>query len=148
MLCEMQSVRSRIWTRVAMSISCDDNHYTTGCSVEIRSVAWRPVGSERGSGISVLMVQDDDDEVLLSNSHNLTSIIYLHTVCSFWLIDNLSVATSPGQSEPGVTRWTILNIVISKIVMRLWSSDMKKSFVLTFSSLVIRRKHKGKRKIL
>ena len=24
-LCEMQSVRSRIWTRVAVSISCDDN---------------------------------------------------------------------------------------------------------------------------
>ena len=28
----MQSVRSRIWTRVAVSISCDDNHYTTGTS--------------------------------------------------------------------------------------------------------------------
>ena len=26
----MQSVRSRIWTRVAVSISSDDNHYTTG----------------------------------------------------------------------------------------------------------------------
>ena len=24
--------RSRIWTRVAVSISCDDNHYTTGTS--------------------------------------------------------------------------------------------------------------------
>ena len=30
MLCEMQSVSSRIWTRVAVSISDDDNHYTTG----------------------------------------------------------------------------------------------------------------------
>ena len=29
-LCEMQSVSSRIWIRVAMSISYDDNHYTTG----------------------------------------------------------------------------------------------------------------------
>ena len=29
-LCEMQSVRSRIWTCVAVSISCNDNHYTTG----------------------------------------------------------------------------------------------------------------------
>ena len=28
-LCEMQSVSSRIWTLVAMSISYDDNHYTT-----------------------------------------------------------------------------------------------------------------------
>ena len=31
-LCEMQSVSSRIWTRVAVSISYDDNHYTTGTS--------------------------------------------------------------------------------------------------------------------
>ena len=31
-LCEMQSVSSRIWTCVAVSISCDDNHYTTGTS--------------------------------------------------------------------------------------------------------------------
>ena len=26
----MQSVSSRIWTHVAVSISYDDNHYTTG----------------------------------------------------------------------------------------------------------------------
>ena len=31
-LCEMQSVSSRIWTRVAVSISYDNNHYTTGTS--------------------------------------------------------------------------------------------------------------------
>ena len=29
-LCEMQSVSSRIWTRIALSISIDDNHYTKG----------------------------------------------------------------------------------------------------------------------
>ena len=28
----MQSVSSSIWTRVAMSISYDNNHYTTGTS--------------------------------------------------------------------------------------------------------------------
>ena len=28
----MQSVSSRIWTRVAVSISYDDNHYITGTS--------------------------------------------------------------------------------------------------------------------
>ena len=32
MLCEMESVSSRIWTGVAMSISYNDNHYTTGTS--------------------------------------------------------------------------------------------------------------------
>ena len=31
----MQSVSSRIWTRVAVSISYDNNHYTTGTSLEI-----------------------------------------------------------------------------------------------------------------
>ena len=29
-LCEMQSMSSRIWTRIAVSISYDDNQYTTG----------------------------------------------------------------------------------------------------------------------
>ena len=29
----MQSVSSRIWTRVAVFISYDDNHYTTGTSI-------------------------------------------------------------------------------------------------------------------
>ena len=32
MLCEMQPVLSRIWTRVIASISYDDNHFTTGTS--------------------------------------------------------------------------------------------------------------------
>ena len=31
-LWEMQSVSSRIWTRVAVSISYDDNHYTARTS--------------------------------------------------------------------------------------------------------------------
>ena len=31
----MQSVSARIWTRVAVSISYDDNHYTTGTSITI-----------------------------------------------------------------------------------------------------------------
>ena len=35
MLSEMQSVSCRIWTRVAMSISYDDNHYTRGTSLYI-----------------------------------------------------------------------------------------------------------------
>ena len=34
----MQSVSSRIWTRVAVSISYDDNDYTTGTSL------WSKVG--------------------------------------------------------------------------------------------------------
>ena len=43
-LCEMQSVSSRTWTCVAMSISYDDNHYTTGTSyLFICNVWWWPL---------------------------------------------------------------------------------------------------------
>ena len=35
----MQSVSSRIWTRVAVSISYDDNHYTTGTMYHFYYVA-------------------------------------------------------------------------------------------------------------
>ena len=31
----MQSVSSRIWTRITVSIAYDDNHYTTGTSFEL-----------------------------------------------------------------------------------------------------------------
>ena len=31
----MQSFSSRIWTRIAVSISYDDNHYTTGTSINL-----------------------------------------------------------------------------------------------------------------
>ena len=36
-LCEMQSISSRIKTRVAVSISYDNNHYTTGTSIVLPS---------------------------------------------------------------------------------------------------------------
>ena len=37
----MQSVSSKIWTRVAVSISYDDNHYTMGTSTELVDVIGR-----------------------------------------------------------------------------------------------------------
>ena len=39
-LYEMQSVTSRIWTRVAVSISYDDNYYTMGTSVKNGSIMY------------------------------------------------------------------------------------------------------------
>ena len=39
-LCEMQSVTSRIWTHVTVSISYDDNYYTTGFSVRSLIIRW------------------------------------------------------------------------------------------------------------
>ena len=36
----MQSVSSRMWTRVAVSISCEDNHYTTGTSITVPIISF------------------------------------------------------------------------------------------------------------
>ena len=42
-LCEMQSVSSRIWTRIVVSNSYDDNHYTTGTLHKKHGLLlWRP----------------------------------------------------------------------------------------------------------
>ena len=37
-LCEMLSVSSRIWTRIAVSISYNDNHYPTGTSINSHKI--------------------------------------------------------------------------------------------------------------
>ena len=51
-LCEMQSVSPRVWTRVAVSISYDDNHYNTGTSIFLGD-SW----IFNQSGVSRLIVQ-------------------------------------------------------------------------------------------
>ena len=38
---EMQSDSSRVWTRVTVSISYDNNHYITGTSTEFKPVQLR-----------------------------------------------------------------------------------------------------------
>ena len=45
-LCEMQLVSSRIWTRVAVSISYDDNHYTRGTSKTMPHVVLSSIQTE------------------------------------------------------------------------------------------------------
>ena len=41
----MQSVSSRIWTRVTVSNSCDDNHYTTGTSYYTTGTSYYTTGT-------------------------------------------------------------------------------------------------------
>ena len=57
-LCEMQSVSSRIWTRIAVFISYGDNDYTTGTSsnggalgnVELLFISIAPLSNLTQSG--------------------------------------------------------------------------------------------------
>ena len=44
----MQSVSSRTWTRVAVSISYDDNHYTTCTSIKYAHIFYDQAVYERG----------------------------------------------------------------------------------------------------
>ena len=53
-LCEMQSVSSRIWTRVAVSISYDDNHYTKGTSLVLQSGHSLGVGSYSSAEVQLV----------------------------------------------------------------------------------------------
>ena len=57
----MQSVSSRTWTRVTVSISCEDNHYTTGTST-LQVIIWF--------------------QVFLSNTNNMNGIIRYNFVYS------------------------------------------------------------------
>ena len=59
-LCEMQSVRSRIWTGVAVSISCDNNHYT--------------MGSNDHAGDKVTVTKR-------CQLHDFTILIYIYHIC-------------------------------------------------------------------
>ena len=52
--CEIQSALSRIWTRVAVSLSYDDNHYTTGTSVTIEYQSFIPSNHRRSLSKNLL----------------------------------------------------------------------------------------------
>ena len=65
----MQSVSSRIWTRVAVSISYDDNHYTTGTSEMILAKL-----KTRDRGFKQLMIERKSKN-LKSLSHVMGSIL-------------------------------------------------------------------------
>ena len=65
----MQSVSSRIWTRVAVSITYDDNHYTTGTS-------------ETNEYLLVLNLQSMEG---VEDPHILTVLAFLKFVGLQWL---------------------------------------------------------------
>ena len=77
----MQSVSSRIWTRVAVFISNDDNHYTTGTSKLLIIVCWS-IGQSTSSNYSCCY----NSFFLVSSSHQLTLLVF------YWnLSDNKSL---------------------------------------------------------
>ena len=115
----MQSVLSRNWTRIAVSISCDDNHYTTGTSIRVDvggvwEVSWRRVQTATywpkvllniaallphlGWGCSTvghwgpqaLSMQADSHSGILSPNWLQVQLELTQAVCGTWLYDCLT----------------------------------------------------------
>ena len=64
----MQSVSSRIWTRVAVSISCDDEHYTTGIDLALTYNGWYAVKPK----------QPTNDQLYNIKSYKNRPLLYLY----------------------------------------------------------------------
>ena len=76
-LCEMQSVSSRIWTHVAVSISYNDNHYTIStfsyisCHTKVKEPSlpyYLPIDGERIVGYIPFPLQNTSSFILDLNS--------------------------------------------------------------------------------
>ena len=103
----MQSVRSRIWTRVAVSISCDDNHYTTGTfidSTHMKIIPFEVMSSGCNALVPFQKLLEGPMEVLLCERVN-----NLHHSL-FYLLNCLITTVSGLREWPKVTGskvWTM-----------------------------------------
>ena len=67
---EMQSASSRIWTRVAVSISDDDNYYTTGTSILIHFIfAYENTSHKQTKSINFLYINISGIFILLTEMY-------------------------------------------------------------------------------
>ena len=102
----MQSVSSRIWTRIAVSISYDDNHYTTGTSLNYLTVYKQII-----SGLFKM----------LPTNYSFTRHIYLVGGCPSnlmmtFVFHNSSMNTEVAlQPQPrGTESWTVGTLEVSR----------------------------------
>ena len=83
----MQSVLSRIWTRIAVSISCDDNHYTTGTSTFFfLTYCSRNVQSNLSNVCSRKVWLNVPWAIGLNVSHNILKEVYVSSQDSWWVL--------------------------------------------------------------
>ena len=90
-LCETQSASSRIWTRVAVSIYYDNNHYTTGTSYDyVSAYICLCIKSWEGDAVEYTdCIPAEWWDPLLLHSHNtiarIHTQIYAETSYNMWL---------------------------------------------------------------
>ena len=154
-LCEMQSVSSRIWTRIAVFISYGDNDYTTGTSTKQKSSRRYPAktitDADYADDIATLANTPNQAETLLHslewagiglyvNAHKMEYMCYNQTGdittldgTSLKLVDKFTyLGSSVSSTEKDIgsrlkKAWTAINRLSI-----IWKSDltdkMKRSF--------------------
>ena len=111
----MQSVSSRIWTRVAVSISYGNNHYTTGTSKSSKDI---PNFAGRTETLNSLLPSIHNIhrawQVFWTVSSVLTMLMYVSTRWSFLCLNSYEKViykfelTSPAvPNMPRVTGWVV-----------------------------------------
>ena len=67
----MQSISSRIWTRVAVSLSYDDNHYTT----DTQSIAWPKEFEDKLWNLYKFQIYSQQTKDITSVSRKFTRLV-------------------------------------------------------------------------
>ena len=121
----MQSVSSRIWTRVAVSISYDDNDYTTPLNYETRWIHFFLKGFELGSPCPFLIVIPITPRThthMQSSSNEITTPVSDSAKCqqtksdTYALIPELTLSRRLGlvvklgrfRSQLGASHWRVV----------------------------------------
>ena len=139
-LCEMQSASSRIWTRVAVSISYDDNHYTMGTTYELVFVSpaclvssyLNGLSDERQVAVKQLLCSRRRPEGSLLNSYYTETLLLfqdystLSTICTLycWVLSNEVSSTIFkvfNMTRPGIeprSPWPLANTLPSRSMSR------------------------------
>ena len=127
----MQSISSRIWTRVVVSISYDDNHYTTGtckslcvCCVRvcIRYKCWCILSLSLSLSLSCILP-------LFSLSLSLSHVIFLARARALCLCVSMSLCVSLSFSHACMRTFSLslyffrCSWYIIGIIVRNWNGD-------------------------
>ena len=95
----MQSGSSRIWTRVAVSISYDDNHYTTGISLLYRHERVEVAAIEERERVREKERLRDQPRTAIIDTTLGTDIQGLTSASTYWLLSVSDRIPSPDNES-------------------------------------------------
>ena len=125
----MQSVLSRNWTRIAVFISCDDNHYTTGTSSMIFS-DFRACGSISISTPPIVALTDFFHADAETNVHPLPvswcliSSLWIYQCSSMHIMSILWSISEAVNSGCCPILFKVLTLNVAICIVRLYFSNL------------------------